>query len=1386
MPAVEIDKSNPPTLALPFGLQQTEGRPIWYEKLGNQTAYIALLGKSGMDGMNRVRYGGQDLAEFDTSGNRQWKFHDGTAATEFPDAFFSHLNWNGTGRSFIEVKLPAAFSDEGEPTRSQFWVRGLRVKDYDATGAALSAGATAFRRGNAHVFADVWLIRAANYWAQRGLDPKTLVEWASWVEFKQECDYQLTWATGNGLKGEYFDNVDLTNLKVTRTDSVVDFDWSYSFPANEIAADTFSVRWTGTVKPEFTEDYTFYLRGDDGFRLWVNGALVVNSWIDGTERELTGTIALTANTDYNIVLEYYQQTGVGKVSLSWSSPSRAKQLVPQSRLTAGARQVARYTADVVFTSRTPLEDAVKAIMLRAPGVSMQLVGGVWRFLPTPVRPSVHRFSFDTTQAVVKPNIVEGYQAFRRKPSEKPREIIVNYRNEEELYFEARQIKIVRAAYTGEPLVINIGVANQSLAERIGESIMRRFDLDLFYRTKAFPSSYKVAKGDGVEASNSTYGWLESAPLRFRILEEKFLPTGDLREFFMQLHSDNYYSDTAHGQLQYSVASNIKSPFTPPPVVTSVALVEGGRQLQDRTYISTIQGTAQFAEHGYPEQGRLWWRNPGDERAVNVNSGGDLITLNAHAYANGTPVAFRNSGGALPAPLSAAATYYVRDATTNTFKLAATPAGAALDLTSDGTGTQYVAAFKPTERILVPDPTTKQAPFELAPVVTGMHQVKVISESQAGVRLPFEQHATYSLMVAGIVAAPAAVTGFKAVATKGGRGHIFTLSWNSSGPDTTYRVYTDAALTQLVSEGPETTVTVKVYSYAPTDFWIVALNRFLNPSPAATTKAITVFADTSGGGVLAFTNAGAFSWSSALVISPVPVEVAPSGSLSIAAGSYALGLNQILVARHTLGLATPTLSIFNLSSYTLPAAGSGQMDFEIARREADGTLTLFDGRRMRPGTKLNPTDVINQFSRYVGRDTDKVDITQRTFYSWAQVKYDREGDWIDLKVYCNFDSILSNDDSTANVDSCQWARPEALDKFGNRVEFLTYPYQGYGVCGLLGFPRINCDPDTELTIAIKFWNVFGWTAEALYLRPGNVMSFSPPAFKVPSNCPRNLLATPRSASEVALSWEWTGTARSVWLREVAGTGQGQPGAWVDVTAAATGDKVTTATLTGLSPFTRYEFRVNDGTGGAGGNNSNIAYVRTFAPAVAAASRPAPSNVVGTPQSATSVLFIWARNASDNTDVEYSLNGGAWTSLASASLQEKSFTVAAGSTTTFKVRNKWATGTLSSDESNTASATTPAQNPSNTDPTDLALTSTGFTTASFAWAINSGTNPTLHVKNLDDGSVVHINPTATTTTHTRAGLLPDIEYEAWVTTSNGNRDSNHIFFFTKRNVDDDPYR
>src|SRR3712207_5082677 len=53
---------------------------------------------------------------------------------------------------------------------------------------------------------------------------------------------------GTGLLGEYYNNANFTDLKLTRVDPLLNFSWDTGSPAPTISPDTFSVRWTGQLE----------------------------------------------------------------------------------------------------------------------------------------------------------------------------------------------------------------------------------------------------------------------------------------------------------------------------------------------------------------------------------------------------------------------------------------------------------------------------------------------------------------------------------------------------------------------------------------------------------------------------------------------------------------------------------------------------------------------------------------------------------------------------------------------------------------------------------------------------------------------------------------------------------------------------------------------------------------------------------------------------------------------------------------------------------------------------------------------------------------------------------------------------------------------------------
>jgi glucan endo-1,3-alpha-glucosidase len=148
-------------------------------------------------------------------------------------------------------------------------------------------------------------------------------------------------ASGNGLSGQYFDNMDFTNLKLTRTDININFNWGNGSPVSTMGADQFSIRWTGQVQALYSETYTFYTNSDDGVRLWVNGQEIINNWTDHAPTENSGSISLAAGQKYDIKMEYYENGGGAVAMLSWSSKTQAKQIIPKSQLYSSLVAAAR-------------------------------------------------------------------------------------------------------------------------------------------------------------------------------------------------------------------------------------------------------------------------------------------------------------------------------------------------------------------------------------------------------------------------------------------------------------------------------------------------------------------------------------------------------------------------------------------------------------------------------------------------------------------------------------------------------------------------------------------------------------------------------------------------------------------------------------------------------------------------------------------------------------------------------------------------------------------------------------------------------------------------------------------------------------------------------------
>ena len=139
-----------------------------------------------------------------------------------------------------------------------------------------------------------------------------------------------------GFRAEYFNTMDLTGPAIVRADAAVDFDWAGGGPDARIGSDRFSVRWSGRVRPRATGTLTFTVETDDGVRLWVNGALLIDRWIDQGATRSAATLPVIANVSCDVVMEYFENTGDAVARLLWSSETQPEEPVPGSRTSVPA------------------------------------------------------------------------------------------------------------------------------------------------------------------------------------------------------------------------------------------------------------------------------------------------------------------------------------------------------------------------------------------------------------------------------------------------------------------------------------------------------------------------------------------------------------------------------------------------------------------------------------------------------------------------------------------------------------------------------------------------------------------------------------------------------------------------------------------------------------------------------------------------------------------------------------------------------------------------------------------------------------------------------------------------------------------------------------------
>ena len=142
----------------------------------------------------------------------------------------------------------------------------------------------------------------------------------------------------------YKKHIEEKQIYITRIDSTIDFNWVRNSPDPRIRVDHFTGEWTGYISPDYTEEYTFTAKADDGVRVWIDGKLIIDQWVkqeqtqdgfvQGAQTSTThkSTIKLKKGQRYPIKVEYFEDVQNASIQVKWASKSQAEEVIPYKAL----------------------------------------------------------------------------------------------------------------------------------------------------------------------------------------------------------------------------------------------------------------------------------------------------------------------------------------------------------------------------------------------------------------------------------------------------------------------------------------------------------------------------------------------------------------------------------------------------------------------------------------------------------------------------------------------------------------------------------------------------------------------------------------------------------------------------------------------------------------------------------------------------------------------------------------------------------------------------------------------------------------------------------------------------------------------------------------------
>lgn len=149
--------------------------------------------------------------------------------------------------------------------------------------------------------------------------PRTAISYSPGYD-REAKDFTVVPSSALTITGEYFDNPSLLGKPAfTRADKQINFHWTLFSPDERVKKDHYSVRWTGELTAPQTGKMKLGLEGNDGYRLYLDGKLILDRFIKQSYHTELTDVTVEKGKTYKLRVEFSEPAGNATIKLVWNA-----------------------------------------------------------------------------------------------------------------------------------------------------------------------------------------------------------------------------------------------------------------------------------------------------------------------------------------------------------------------------------------------------------------------------------------------------------------------------------------------------------------------------------------------------------------------------------------------------------------------------------------------------------------------------------------------------------------------------------------------------------------------------------------------------------------------------------------------------------------------------------------------------------------------------------------------------------------------------------------------------------------------------------------------------------------------------------------------------------